>query len=357
MTIRPGPRNAITDVPGLLVGQAEDLAVRSGVTVLLPEMRCTAAVDVRGGAPGTRDTDALDPTCMVEAVDALVLAGGSVYGLGAADPLGSGGAARGRGLAVAGLQVPIVPGAILFDLANGGDKGWGDTPPYRALALAACDAAGPKVRQGNAGAGTGAKTATCKGGLGTASAIDPETGVTIGALVAANPVGAVTMPDGTFWAWPWEQDGEFGGPHRPTGPASPEPEFFRHPTAALAVGHAAAPAVGTASPQPDLGGNTTIGIVAVDAILTKAEAQRIAIMAQDGLARAIRPVHTPMDGDTIFALATGARALPEPRAMALARIGAIAADCVARAIARGVWHAETLGPHPAWRERWGAAKP
>ncbi|MDR6292600.1 MULTISPECIES: P1 family peptidase [Inquilinus] len=349
MTIRPGPRNAITDIAGLRVGQAEDLAARTGVTVLLPEMRCVAGVDVRGGGPGTRETDALDPTCMVEAVDALVLAGGSVYGLDAASGVVSWLAARGRGLPVAGLHVPIVPGAILFDLANGGDKSWGDTPPYRALALAACDAAGTEVRQGNAGAGTGAKTATCKGGLGTASAVDPETGITVGALVAANPVGAVTMPDGTFWAWPWEQDSEFGGPHRPTGPASPEPEFFRHP--------AAAPAVGTASPQPDLGGNTTIGIVAVDAILTKAEAQRVAIMAQDGLARAIRPVHTPMDGDTIFALATGARALPEPRAVALARIGAIAADCVARAIARGVWHAETLGPHPAWRERWGAAKP
>jgi L-aminopeptidase/D-esterase-like protein len=341
MTIRPGPRNAITDIAGLLVGQAEDAAVRSGVTVLLPEMRCTAGVDVRGGGPGTRDTDALDPTCMVEAVDALVLSGGSVYGLDAASGVVSWLAARGRGLPVAGTQVPIVPAAILFDLVNGGDKGWGDTPPYRALALAACDAIGTEVRQGNAGAGYGAKTATCKGGLGTASAFDPETGVTIGALVAANPVGAVTMPDGTFWAWPWEQDGEFGGPHRPTGPASPEPEFFRHPTA----------------PSAGPGGNTTIGIVAVDAALTKAEAQRIAIMAQDGLARAIRPVHTPMDGDTIFALATGAVTLPEPRVMALARIGAIAADCVARAIARGIWHAEALGPHPAWREKYGTAKP
>ncbi|MGK9170387.1 P1 family peptidase [Inquilinus limosus] len=339
MTIRPGPRNSITDIAGLLVGQAEDLAVRSGVTVLLPETRCTAAVDVRGGGPGTRDTDALDPTCMVEAVDALVLSGGSVHGLEAASGVVSWLAARGRGLAIGDARVPIVPAAILFDLTNGGDKNWADTPPYRALALAACDAAGTEVRQGNAGAGTGAKTATCKGGLGTASAVDPETGVTVGAVVAANPVGAVTMPDGTFWAWPLEQEGEFGGPHRPTGPAAPEPEFYRNP----------------AAPQPEPGGNTTIGIIAVDAALSKAEARRLAIMAQDGLARAIRPVHTPMDGDTIFALATGAKALPEPRTMALARIGAIAADCVARAIARGVWHAATLGPHPAWRERYGKA--
>ncbi|MGF6226188.1 L-aminopeptidase/D-esterase-like protein [Inquilinus ginsengisoli] len=309
MTIRPGPRNSITDIAGILVGQAEDLAVRSGVTVLLPEMRCTAAVDVRGGAPGTRDTDALDPTCLVEAIDAVVLSGGSVHGLEAASGVVAWLAARGRGHPVGTIRVPIVPAAILFDLTNGGDKNWGDTPPYRALALAACDAAGAEVRQGNAGAGTGAKTATCKGGLGTASAIDPETGITVGALVAANPVGAVTMPDGTFWAWPWEQEGEFGGPHRPTGPAGPEPELYRHP-----------------APEP--GGNTTIGIVAVDAALTKAEARRLAIMAQDGLARAIRPVHTPMDGDTIFALATGAVPLPEPRAVALARIGAIAADCV-----------------------------
>jgi L-aminopeptidase/D-esterase-like protein len=309
MTIRPGPRNSITDIAGLLVGQAEDLTVRSGVTVLLPEMRCTAGVDVRGGAPGTRDTDALDPTCLVEAIDAVVLSGGSVHGLEAASGVVAWLAARGRGHPVGSIRVPIVPAAILFDLANGGDKGWGDTPPYRALALAACAAAGPELRQGNAGAGTGAKTATCKGGLGTASVIDPETGVTVGALVAANPIGAVTMPDGTFWAWPFEQDGEFGGPHRPTGPAGPDPVLFRHP----------------AAPQP--GGNTTIGIVAVDAGLTKAEAQRLAIMAQDGLARAIRPVHTPMDGDTVFALATGAVPLPEARAMALARIGAIAADC------------------------------
>jgi L-aminopeptidase/D-esterase-like protein len=337
MTIRPGPRNSITDIAGLAVGQAEDFAARTGVTVLLPQARCTAAVDVRGGGPGTRDTDALDPTCLVEAVDALVLSGGSVHGLEAASGVVAWLAARGRGHPVGSVRVPIVPAAILFDLTNGGDKGWGDTPPYRALALAACDAAGTEVRQGNAGAGTGAKTATCKGGLGTASAFDPETGVTVGALVAANPVGAATMPDGTFWAWPWEQDGEFGGPHRPTGPAAPEPVFYRHP----------------ASPQPEPGGNTTIGIVAVDAALAKAEAQRLAIMAQDGLARAIRPVHTPMDGDTIFALATGAVALPEARALALARIGAIAADCVARAIARGVWHAETLGPHPGWREKYG----
>jgi len=335
MTIRPGPRNAITDIAGLLVGQAEDMAARTGVTVLLPEARCTAAVDVRGGGPGTRDIDALDPACMVDAVDAVVLSGGSVHGLEAASGVVSWLAAHGRGYPVAGIRVPIVPAAILFDLANGGDKGWGDTPPYRALALAACDAAGAEVRQGNAGAGTGAKTATCKGGLGTASAVDPETGVTVGALVAANPVGAVTMPDGTFWAWPFEQEGEFGGPYRPTGPAAPEPNFYRHPEAGP-------------------GGNTTIGIVAVDAALSKAEAQRLAIMAQDGLARAIRPVHTPMDGDTVFALATGAVALPGPGAMALARIGAIAADCVARAIARGVWHAETLGPHQGWREKYGA---
>lgn len=337
MTIRPGPRNSITDIAGLLVGQAEDRAARSGVTVLLPDMRCVAGVDVRGGGPGTRETEALDPTCMVEAVDAIALAGGSVYGLDAASGVVSWLAAQGRGLPVAGTRVPIVPAAILFDLVNGGDKGWGHTPPYRALALAACDAAGPEVRQGNAGAGYGAKTATCKGGLGTASAVDSETGITVGALVAANPAGAVTMPDGTFWAWPFEQDGEFGGPHRPGGPAAPEPDFYRHP----------------AGPEPEPGGNTTIGIVAIDAQLTKAEARRLAIMAQDGLARAIRPVHTPMDGDTIFALATGARPLPDARTMALARIGAIAADCVARAIARGVWHAATLGPHPAWRERYG----
>jgi L-aminopeptidase/D-esterase-like protein len=332
--VRPGPLNLITDVAGLTVGHAEDHRVMTGATVVLPAARAVAAADVRGGGPGTRDVEALDPTCVVDAVDAIMLSGGSVYGLEAAAGATVWLAAQGRGFAVRGIRVPIVPSAILFDLTHGGDKGWGDMPPYRRLGQEACAAAASTFAQGNAGAGVGAKTATCKGGLGSVSAVDPAFGVTVGALVAANPVGSVVMPDGTFWAWPFERNGEFGG-MRPTGVAAdPEPELY--------------------DPDAVPAGNTTIGVVATDAALTKAEAKRVAMMAQDGLARAIRPVHTPADGDTIFVLATGTVALPEERrATALTRIGAIAADCVARAIARGVWHAESLGRFVSWKARYG----
>ncbi len=331
--IRPGPRNLITDVAGIIVGHAEDRRALTGVTAILAPERAVAAVDVRGGGPGTRDTDALDPTCLVDAIDAVVLAGGSVYGLEAAAGATAWLAAHGRGFPVRGLRVPIVPSAILFDLTHGGDKDWGETPPYRRLGAEACAAAGTDVRLGNAGAGLGAKTAACKGGLGSVSAVDARTGITIGALVAANPAGSPVMPDGTFWAWPFEQDGEFGG-RMPGCRAEAEPEFY--------------------AADPAAAGNTTIGVVATDAALGKAEALRIAMMAQDGLARAIRPVHTPGDGDTLFVMATGRVALPEAgRAAILARIGAIAADCVARAIARGVYHAESAGPFTSWRDRWG----
>ena len=280
----------------------------------------------------------LDPTCLVDAVDALVLSGGSVYGLEAAAGVTMWLAEQGRGFPIGPLRVPICPSAILFDLLNGGDKDWGDMPPYRALGRAACAAAAAEFPLGNVGAGLGAKAGPLKGGLGSASAVDDETGATVGALIAANPVGSPVMPgQPTLWAWELEQNGELGGQPPPTGPVD------------LSVGLPSLPGAA------EVGGNTVIGVVATDALLTKAEARRVAMMAQDGLARAVRPSHTLFDGDTLVVLATGAKPVPEPRARHLTRLGAIAADCVARALARGVYEAETLGPFVGYRERYGSA--
>jgi L-aminopeptidase/D-esterase-like protein len=331
MTVEPGARNLITDIAGIRIGNAADPLVRSGVTVVLAERPVVAAVDVRGGAPGTRETDALDPTCLVDTVDAVVLSGGSAFGLEAASAAMTWLAARGRGFAVGTARVPIVPSAILFDLLNGGDKAWGEAPPYAALARAACAGAAAGFALGNAGAGFGAKAGALKGGLGSVSAVTPD-GLGIGALIAVNSRGETVMPgERCFWAWPFERSGELGGQ--------------KPPRRALPVESEVLSAAG-----PGIGGNTTIGVVATNAALTRAEAQRVAIMAQDGFARAIRPVHTPFDGDTVFVLATGAHPLAEPRALSLARLGAIAADCVARAIARGVFAAETLGDLVCYRD-------
>jgi L-aminopeptidase/D-esterase-like protein len=323
MSARPGPRNLITDVAGLTVGQAQDTAVRTGVTVLLPDERAICAVDVRGGGPGTRETDALNPENLVDAVDAVVLSGGSSYGLAAADGVTAWLGAQGRGFGLIDIpgvpRSPVVPGAILFDLANGGDKGWGLEPPYRRLGIAACEAAAPDFDLGTAGAGYGAMAGQLKGGIGSASIVTDD-GMTVGAIVAVNSFGSVVGGDGrTFWAAPFEIDAEFGG----------------FGSAGLSV----APddwGLSKAAPSPR---NTTIAAVATDAALTPAQAKRIAVMAQDGLARAIRPVHAPFDGDVVFALSTARRPLPEPETLAIARIGALAADCLARAIARAVYEA------------------
>jgi L-aminopeptidase/D-esterase-like protein len=334
--LRPGPRNLITDVAGIRVGNAEDRVAWTGVTVILPTAPAVAAVDVRGGAPGTRETDALDPACLVDAVHGVVLSGGSAYGLDAAGAVAASLGARGIGFAIGGVRVPIVPAAILFDLLNGGAKGWGGEPPYRALgrtALAAAEGSDGEFALGNSGAGFGAKAGRLKGGLGSASALRDD-GLEIGVLVAANPRGSVVMPgSGCFWAWPFEQGGELGGRVPPSHGVPLDADIDAAPAGAS---------------QP--GANTTIGVVATNAVLGKVEARRIAIMAQDGLARAIRPSHTPFDGDTLFVLATGRQTLAEPRAQALATLGAIAADCVARAVARGVHAAASLGPWRSWRE-------
>ncbi len=331
--IHPGPRNLITDVPGFRVGNAHDTAAITGVTVVLPEDRVVAAVDVRGGGPGTRETDALAPGCLVERIDAVVLSGGSAFGLAAADAAMLWLAARGRGYAVGGAVVPIVPGAVIFDLANGGDKAWAE-PPYRGLAAAACEGAAAEFVLGNVGAGMGAKAGDLKGGLGSASAMD-EGGPAVGALVVANPIGAVTYPgQSTLWAWDLEQAGEMGCQVPPRGPVGLEPEM---------------PLLARLEP----GANTTLAVVATDADLSRDEALRVATMAHDGYARAIRPVHTPFDGDTVFVLANGRRPLGEARAAGVARIGAMAADCVARSIGRAVVHAQSAGRFPSWRERFG----
>jgi L-aminopeptidase/D-esterase-like protein len=338
MRAGPGLRNLITDVPGLKVGQARDEAARTGVTVILPDERAVCAVDVRGGAPGTRETDALAPENLVEAVDAVVLSGGSVYGLAAADGVVAwlGAQGRGYGLIPGVPPSPVVPAAILFDMANGGDKAWGESPPHRDLGRRAVAAADLEFALGTAGAGYGAMAGALKGGTGSASVLSAD-GYTVGAVAAVNCWGSVVAPgkagDGrTFWAAPYEIGGEFGG----LGSA----------------GLAAGPDEWGLAKRPDAGRNTTIACVATDAALTPAQAKRLAVMAQDGLSRAIRPAHAPFDGDIVFALSTGRRPLGAPADFVVARLGALAADALARAIARGV-HEATAWPGTdvrCWRD-------
>jgi L-aminopeptidase/D-esterase-like protein len=333
---RPGARNLITDIPGLKVGQAQDISRRTGVTVILPDARAVCACDVRGGAPGTRETDALSPENLVEAVDAVVLSGGSVYGLAAADGVAAWLGARGRGYGLAqipGVPVsPVVPAAILFDLANRGDKAWGEQPPYRALGMTAVASASEAFELGTAGAGCGAMAGTLKGGIGSASVVAAD-GIAVGALVAVNCWGSVTAPGGwTFWAAPFEIDGEFGG----LGSA----------------GLAAAPEDWGLAKAPGEARNTTIACVATDLALTPAQAKRVAIMAQDGLARAIRPIHAPFDGDVVFAISTARRPMPEAADYTVARVGSLAADTLARAVARAVFEAQAWPgvEVPCWRD-------
>ena len=332
---RPGPRNLITDVNGLRVGQAEDPAARTGVTILLTETSCAAAVDVRGGAPGTRETEALDPVSLGGIVDAIAVAGGSVYGLDAASGAMAWLGARGRGFRFAPntTPAPIVPAAIIFDLLNGGKKDWGETPPYRALALDAIAHASEDFALGNHGAGLGARSGLYKGGTGSASAITDD-GYTVGALAIVNSVGSPIIP-GTdvFWAFPYEQRGEFGGQRldlKFSGIDLDLPSDIKG--------------------GPPASANTTIAVVATDADLTRVELKRVAIMAADGFARALRPVHAPTDGDTVFALSTATRPLPEPRFRGVMRMGNLAADCLARAIARGVYAADTIGDMKSYKE-------
>jgi L-aminopeptidase/D-esterase-like protein len=324
-------RNLITDVAGIRVGHADDAKLASGVTAIVFERPVITSGDIRGGGPGTRETDLLDPAMTVERVDAIALSGGSAFGLDAASGVQAWLREQGRGFLVGNALVPIVPGAILFDLLNGGDKKWGRYPPYRELAYAATAAADVEFALGSVGAGLGATTLNLKGGLGSASA--KHGNITVGALAAVNAAGSVTVGDSAqFWAAPFEQDGEFGGRGFPA----------HVPPEALAPRTKGSP-----------GENTTLVVVATDAVLTKAQAKRLAVMAQDGLARSIYPVHTPLDGDSVFATATGVHALTDP-VFDLMRIGALAAHVVARAVARGVCEARALpfgGALPGYRDK------
>jgi L-aminopeptidase/D-esterase-like protein len=326
-------RNLLTDVAGLSVGHATDLALGSGVTAIVFDEPAVAAVTVRGGAPGGRDIGLLATDMTVQAVDAITLSGGSAFGLDAAGGVQAALREAGRGYLVAGMRVPLVPQAILFDLANGGDKAWGRFSPYREMGHAAVLAAGAEFALGSVGAGTGATTATVKGGRGSASMVTAH-GHIVAAIVAVNAVGSPTLGDGPwFWAAPFEVDAEFGGLGWPR-PVLPEHWALRLKGSA-----------GTA---------TTIGLVATDAVLTKPQAKRLAIMADDGLARAVLPAHAPSDGDTVFAAATGRRPLADPRH--LTELGHAATLVMARAIARGVFEATTLPAavaQPAWRDRFG----
>ncbi len=311
----PGPTNSLSDIAGLRVGNARDATLKSGTTVVVGDAPFTASVAVMGGAPGTRETDLLAPDKSVAAIDALVLSGGSAFGLDACSGVVDGLRADGRGFRIGSAQIPLVPGAILFDLLNGGDKDWVDNP-YRALGRAAYANAATTFQIGTVGAGTGALTAMLKGGLGTASLMLPD-GSTVAALVAANPVGAVTTPgDRHFYAAPFEMNDEFGG-------IGPDPRgglgLSRESRKMNALSARA---------------NTTIAIVATDATLTKAECHRVATAAHDGIGRACVPAHTPNDGDLVFALTTAAR----PAADVLLT-GHAAALCLSRAIARAVFAA------------------
>jgi L-aminopeptidase/D-esterase-like protein len=330
----PALTNLITDVSGLNVGNAQDTSLISGVTVVLFDAPAVASCAVLGGAPAGRDTGSLEPDMAVGVVDAIVLSGGSGFGLDAATGVQAWLRQQGRGFAVGTARVPVVPQAICFDLSNGGDKNWGRFPPYRELAFAACAVASSgRFVLGTAGGGYGASTVTYKGGLGSASAVT-SAGFVVGALAVVNALGSAVIGEGPhFWAGGLEVDGEFGGhglPHRIT------PEMRRLRWKGRGE-HA-----------------TTIAVVATDAVLSKAQTKRLAIAAHAGLARALRLSHALLDGDTVFAAATGKKPLENPIDDQI-EIAAVAADCLARAIARGVYEATTPGPRwqgpPAYRER------
>lgn len=330
-------KNLLTDVAGVRVGHADDRALGSGVTAVLFDKPAVAAIDVRGGGPGIRDGALLDPVNVVEKVDGIALSGGSAFGLEAGDGVQAWLAEQGRGFRIREAVVPIVPGAICFDLLNGGNKQWGRFAPYRDLGYAAAAAASTSLALGSVGAGLGATVANLKGGLGSASA-KTEDGVCVGAIAVVNAVGTTTIGDGPwFWAAPFEIGAEFGGRGMP---ASFTPDMLKMRLKGGAAANASE--------------NTTLAVVVTDAALTKPQAQRLAMIAQTGFARAIYPVHAPLDGDVVFAAATGER--PIDPLIGVTELGMVAANVVARAIARGVFAATALpfpGALPAWTDRFG----
>jgi L-aminopeptidase/D-esterase-like protein len=326
--------NLITDVKGIAVGHAHDAGLASGVTAVLVDRPNTASVVTRGGAPGQRDAAVLEPEMTVEGIDAVVLSGGSAFGLDASGGVMAVLRERGVGFAVRSAVVPIVVQAIVFDLLNGGNKSWGHSSPYIDLGRQAAErAVAGRFELGTVGGGFGATTCNLKGGVGSASGTTTF-GATVGAIAVVNAVGSAVVGDGPhFWAAPYERDAEFGGLGYPQ----------QIDPAALAMR-----IKGGAPPS------TTIALVATDATLTKAQAKRLAIMADDGLARALRPAHAPMDGDTVFAVATHQR--PPVGPLELTELGQAAGDCLARAIARGVYEARALSftdALPAWKDRFG----
>lgn len=328
-------QNLLTDIAGVRVGHADDAALGSGVTAVVFDTPAVAAMDVRGGGPGTREGALLDPANTVERIDAIALAGGSAFGLEAGGGVQAWLAEQSRGFNVRGAIVPIVPGAIVFDLLNGGDKKWGRHAPYRDLGYVAAAAASTSFALGSIGAGLGATTANFKGGIGSASAVTAA-GVRVAALAVVNAIGSITVGNGPwFWAAPFEENGEFG--------ARGWPEKFTPEMLAIRLkGGIAATAIE----------NTTLAVVVTDAVLTKPQAKRLAVMAQTGFARAIYPVHSPLDGDIVFAAATCDKPI-DPLA-GLTELGALAANATARAIARGIYAATALpfpGALPAWRDR------
>jgi L-aminopeptidase/D-esterase-like protein len=330
--------NLLTDIAGVRVGHAQDSHAATGVTAILFDEPAVASLDIRGGGPGLRDAALLDPVNTVERIDGLFLAGGSAFGLDAGGGVQAWLAEQGRGFKVGAATIPLVPGAILFDMMNGGDKAWGRYPPHRELGYDAAKSASDGIfALGTAGAGFGATTATFKGGIGSASAVTAS-GIRVAALAAVNAIGSVTVGDGPwFWAAPFEIGAEFGGRGLP---AQFTPQML---TPRLKGGNTASAVA-----------NTTLAVVVTDAILTKAQAKRLAIIANTGMARAIYPVHAPLDGDVLFAAATGIKPI-DPLAE-LTELGAIAANVVARAIARGVYEATALpfaGAQTSWRDRFG----
>lgn len=337
-------RNLITDVAGVLVGNAQDMRAATGATVAIFEQGAVAGVSTLGGAPGDRMATSLEPEAVGQAIDAVVLSGGSVYGLDAAGGASAVLCQRGQGRTFGGIAIPVAVQAILFDLMNGGEKDWMrepvvKVPPYWNLGRDAALVAAHDFALGTAGAGVGATTAGLKGGLGSTSAKTSQ-GFTVGALVAVNAVGSAMIGDGPhFWAGAYERDGEFGGLGWPA----------KLPDDALKLRFKGQPLPVTA---------TTIALVATDATLTKAECKRLAIMANDGLSKSLRPVHAPNDGDTVFAAATGkaGRGGDPP---ILTELGTVAADCLARAVARGVYEATALpfpGAVPDWKTRFGGTR-
>jgi L-aminopeptidase/D-esterase-like protein len=324
--MEPGAHNAITDVAGLSVGHTtrDEPGWLTGVTVVVPPVGTVGGVDVRGGGPGTRETDLLDPRALVDAVDAVVLSGGSAFGLAAADGVAREAYASGRGWPVGtepGARVPIVPAAILFDLGRGGT--WLHHPSAEDGAAAHRAAADGPVAQGSVGAGTGATAGGLRGGLGSASAV-LSSGLTVGAVVVVNAVGSPVGPDGALFAARWGLGDELADLPEPDADA-----VSAHWAARAAEAQALRAATAT-----------TIAVLATDAVLDKAGCQKLAGVAHDGMARAISPVHTPYDGDTVFSLATGAR--PAPTGPDLVELHEAAAGCVTRAIAHGLLAASSV---------------